>query len=92
MTLRSVAFRVTLAAAAGLSTVALAAGPAAAASPQTAPSAQIDDAAGGSREAAQPKAKKYCILHTVTGSRMQKKSCRTAEEWKADGIDVTKPD
>jgi hypothetical protein len=90
MILRSIALRASLAAIAGLSTIALAAGPAAAAPrPQTSTAIQSDDgAAGGNQDGA--RTKKYCVMETITGSRMPKKTCRTAEEWKADGVDVTK--
>ncbi|MCA3254397.1 MAG: hypothetical protein INF91_02130 [Alphaproteobacteria bacterium] len=90
MTIRSIAIRASLAAFAGLSTVALAAAPAnAEPRPVTAPAAQTEDAAGGA-SADVAKAKKFCVMQTITGSRMPKKTCRTAEEWKAEGVDVSK--
>ena len=90
MTLRSIALRASFAAFAAASSIALAAAPADAGRPQVAPSVQSDDAGGGSPAAEAGKAKKYCVMQTITGSRMPKKTCRTAEEWKADGVDITK--
>jgi hypothetical protein len=91
MNIRSIALRASLAVAAGLSTVALAAGPAdAAPRPDTAPAAQTEETSGGAPAVDAAKAKKYCVMQTITGSRMPKKTCRTAEEWKAEGVDVTK--
>jgi hypothetical protein len=33
------------------------------------------------------KAKRYCVEDTVTGSRLPRRSCRTREEWLAEGFD-----
>lgn len=31
----------------------------------------------------------YCLEDTATGSRIRRQECRTAAEWKAEGVDVT---
>ena len=31
---------------------------------------------------------KYCVLDQITGSRLQKKVCKTKQEWKDLGVDV----
>ncbi len=56
---------------------------------QTAASTVLAGAAGATAAPA-PKAKKYCIASEITGSRLARKSCKTAEEWKAEGVDVTR--
>lgn len=33
--------------------------------------------------------KRYCVVDSVTGSRIPQRVCKTAREWKADGVDVT---
>jgi hypothetical protein len=53
-----------------------------------------DDAASQSlspsSSAGKPKtAKKYCVVGTITGSRVARKVCKTREEWEAEGIDIT---
>ena len=37
--------------------------------------------------AARPKATLYCVKDTVTGSRIQHKTCLTREQWLKDGFD-----
>jgi hypothetical protein len=54
----------------------------------TAPAYAADpttDAAKPVTAAKAEKAKRYCVADTLTGSRVQKKICRTREEWIARG-------
>jgi hypothetical protein len=34
---------------------------------------------------------KYCVVDTVTGTRIQKKVCKTRIEWMAEGVDPLNP-
>jgi hypothetical protein len=38
---------------------------------------------------AQPQEKRYCIVDTITGSRVPVKVCKTRKEWQAEGVDIT---
>lgn len=61
-----------------------------AARPQTTSYALVEDAGGGSpMPTTPPKARLYCVVETRTGSRMPKRTCLTAEAWKAKGLDVS---
>lgn len=41
---------------------------------------------------AQPKADtRYCIVDTVTGSRIPQKVCKTRQQWMAEGFDPLNP-
>lgn len=42
----------------------------------------------GGGSAATPKL--YCIVDTLTGTRMPKKVCKTQSQWRDEGVDVTK--
>lgn len=49
-----------------------------------------NQSASASSNNAKPKTtKKYCIVDTITGSRVSKKVCKTREEWEAEGVDIT---
>jgi hypothetical protein len=43
----------------------------------------------GGAQAATPK--RYCIKDTPTGTRIEKKTCKTREEWLDTGFDPLKP-
>ena len=43
--------------------------------------------------AAKDQARKFCVVDTLTGSRLSKKVCRTRAEWAEEGVSVGgKPD
>ncbi len=44
-------------------------------------------------DGAQPKAKetRYCVVSTVTGSRIPVKECKTRKDWLAEGFDPLNP-
>lgn len=42
--------------------------------------------------AAQPAAKRYCIVETPTGSRIPQKRCQSRDDWLSEGVDVLKRD
>jgi hypothetical protein len=39
-----------------------------------------------------PRAKRYCVKETITGSRIPVKTCFTRDEWLAQGFDPLNPD
>jgi hypothetical protein len=57
--------------------------------PATAPSITAPAQAEGS--AARAKPTRYCVIGTVTGSRIERKTCRTREAWLAEGFDPLTP-
>lgn len=64
-------------------------GAADAARPQVTSHALVEDASGSApTPITPPKVRIYCVVETRTGSRMPKRTCLTAEEWKAKGLDV----
>ena len=50
-----------------------------------------DATASPTAEKTQPAAPRYCVVETVTGSRIPTKVCKTRDEWKADGFDPLNP-
>lgn len=62
--------------------------------------ASAPDAAGkgASAPSDQPAAAKpakptrYCVVETITGSRIEQRTCLTKKEWADRGIDITHPD
>jgi len=87
MTRISQRFGLTLAAALAL---------AVAASPAQARTVKLDAGAGegsASTHAVSDKQRsargpKYCLVDSLTGSRLPAKVCKTEQEWKADGVDI----
>ena len=63
-----------------------AAGPAMAATPNSGAAPKAEKAESGAAPEAKA-ATKYCIVDTVTGSHIQKKTCLTRKEWLAQGVD-----
>jgi len=68
-------------------------GAAAPASAKAAVGAAIESSATSATPAAaaprQPSAQtKYCMVDQITGSRLQKKVCKTKQEWKDLGVDI----
>ena len=68
-------------------------GAAAPASAKAAAGAAVDSSPTSAAPAAtaprEPSAKtKYCMVDEITGSRLQKKVCKTKKEWKDEGVDV----
>lgn len=62
----------------------------ASAAEQNGSAATVAAAAAAPAAAASPAAeKKYCIVESLTGSRMPKKVCKTKTEWQQDGQDVS---
>lgn len=62
-----------------------------------APTAAVNDAAATTTTAttvatapAAPRAaeKRYCIVETPTGSRMQRKTCKTRADWASTGVTI----
>ena len=43
-------------------------------------------------EAPAPKAQRYCVEETPTGTRLPRKTCLTREEWLDKGFDPLKPE
>jgi len=33
---------------------------------------------------------RYCIVYQLTGSRIDRKECKTRDEWAAEGVDIPK--
>ena len=58
--------------------------------PAQAAASTVLTGAAGAAASSVTKAKKYCIVNELTGSRIARKLCKTAEEWKAQGEDVTR--
>lgn len=52
--------------------------------------ATVAASAAAPATAASPTAeKRYCVVESLTGSRMPKKVCKTKSEWQQDGMDVS---
>lgn len=66
----------------------------ASAAPQPSRAAQTEEASGNTTAAAAPKADKrqYCIRYTPTGTRIERKTCKTKADWLADGVDIDNPE
>jgi hypothetical protein len=47
---------------------------------------------GGAFQAPAPKATRYCVIDTATGTRVPRKVCDTREAWLNRGFDPLKPD
>jgi hypothetical protein len=56
------------------------------ASPSAAIPAQAESRVARSKQV------RYCVMETTTGSRIARKTCRTRDEWLADGFDPLAPD
>ena len=63
-----------------------AAGPAMAATPNSGGAPKADKPGSGAASEGKA-ATKYCIVDTVTGSHIPKKTCLTRKEWLAQGVD-----
>lgn len=46
--------------------------------------------ASGAAQAAPKKDTKYCLTLESTGSRLGRRTCRTASEWSAEGVDLAR--
>lgn len=68
----------------------------ASAAPQPGRPAQADVAIGTSTSEAAVDAKaakrQYCIRYAVTGSRIERQTCKTKAQWSAVGVDIDNPD
>jgi len=63
----------------------------AAANPALASGKNADPAATAAKTPATDAKARYCVKNEpVTGSILQTRVCKTADEWRADGVDVTK--
>jgi hypothetical protein len=56
-----------------------------ASTPATAPSITAPAQTEGGTARAKPT--RYCVIGTVTGSRIERKTCHTREAWLAEGFD-----
>ena len=69
-------------------------GPATAA-PQPGRATQSDDTTSNTTSPAGARAtdkRQYCVRYTPTGSRLEKRACKTRAQWWAEGVDVDNPD
>lgn len=63
--------------------------------PQVAPTPATASITGPAQpEGGQPQARKrrYCVMTAITGSRIERKTCRTRQAWLAQGFDPLSPD
>jgi hypothetical protein len=56
---------------------------------QNASAATVAATASAAASATSADNKKYCIVESLTGSRMPKKLCRTKAEWQREGVDIS---
>ena len=64
---------------------------AAAPEPAPAPAPIAPVAAAETMSASNAEAQRYCVLHTPTGSLIERKACHTRAEWVARGTDPLAP-
>ena len=62
--------------------------PAFAADPRPAPSPAEPAAAAAPADTAPARAKRYCFVEAPTGTRIERKVCKTRAEWRAIGQDI----